>query len=387
MKCPSCGKHLERCTYHGITLDRCMPCGGLWFDKDELNPFLERWLAAHEDTPYAPTGLVRSARATDRLGEAERACPRCACAMGKLNYAYDSNIILDRCPSCQGIWLDRGEVERLAMFMKGNPKIDRLAASIADHAKEREEFSQFVDGMSTLGSRPIWFYFAPRVVLPLSDDLGRQRFPGITLAVLATNVAVFLFTALGVPDLYSFFSTYGLIPAKALAGEQAHAFLTHMFLHAGFIHLLGNMLFLWIFADNVEDAFGHLGFIPLYLVCGLAGIGLHAAVDPASMVPCIGASGAIAGMMGAYLVLHPEARINTLVFWTVIPIPAVFYIVVWFAFQLLNGFLYQALAIAAGVAWFAHIGGFLAGAVIAGVFKYLGVVPIAAPAAAGRSRG
>jgi len=258
---------------------------------------------------------------------------------------------------------------------------------MAEHGREQEEFLQFSDGISALtgySSLPNpWLLFAPRIILPLSDNVARRRTPGITLTILGFNVAVYLFTLLRVTNLEAFVFAYGLIPSRVLAGEQGYALITYMFLHAGLIHLLGNMLFLWIFSDNVEDAFGHLGFIPLYLACGIAAVGLHMAFHPTSAVPCIGASGAVAGMMGAYFVLYPKARVRTFVFFVVIPVPTAVYIAGWFAMQLLFGALYTSLNVTTGVAWFAHIGGLLSGAIIAGIFKALGIVPIARREAAG----
>jgi membrane associated rhomboid family serine protease len=144
-----------------------------------------------------------------------------------------------------------------------------------------------------------------------------------------------------------------------------------MILHAGLMHLLGNMLFLWIFGDNVEDFYGHFGYLSFYLCCGvLAGL-FHTFFNLHSMIPSIGASGAISGVMGAYLLLYPRAQILTLIFVFLVPIPAVVILVLWFVLQFVSGVssVNAPVASSGGVAWWAHIGGFLAGMVITNVVR------------------
>jgi len=163
--------------------------------------------------------------------------------------------------------------------------------------------------------------------------------------------------------IYTASMSYGLIPDNVLHGNQLYTFLTSMFLHADLIHLGGNMLFLYIFGDNVEDTFGHARYLAFYFLAGIAASFAHilfVANSPDSAIPTIGASGAISGVLGAYLVLFPRSRILTLVvlYWiSVAAIPAVIFLGLWFAFQ----FLYGALAVGGGIAYWAHIGGFVAG--------------------------
>lgn len=169
------------------------------------------------------------------------------------------------------------------------------------------------------------------------------------------------------PELMRFIQRYAFVPAEAGRAALAYApFVTSIFLHGGLFHLISNMWALWLFADNVEDRLGSARFLFLYLLTGVAANLAHYFANPASSVPTIGASGAIAGVMGAYFLLYPRARIITLLpvlfYPLIVEIPAAFYLLVWFATQLINaGAVSAASAVAGGVAWWAHIGGFAAG--------------------------
>ncbi len=204
--------------------------------------------------------------------------------------------------------------------------------------------------------------------LPLRDENPTQRFPVITVLIIGLNIAIFLYQALSVRGLEYYVQTMGIIPYeithfKALT-HIARIFppltlFTSMFLHGGLFHLLGNMLFLWIFGNNVEEYLGSFRFVFFYLFCGLAASFTQIAFNPNSRVPMIGASGAVAGVLGAYFILYPGARVLTLVFLfffiRVVSIPAAFVLGFWFILQLLN------VGLGGGVAWFAHIGGFISG--------------------------
>ena len=213
------------------------------------------------------------------------------------------------------------------------------------------------------------------MLLPLHDNnpLRHIRFGYLTAAFIAACVAVFLYQlALPPSEAARFVFAYGAIPSvvfglKALPSEVALVpanltLVTSMFLHGSLMHLAGNMLFLWVLGDNVEDALGHGRFVVFYLVSGVAAALSHAAIEPGSSVPMIGASGAISGVIGAYLMLHPHARIKTLVLRFIVELPAFVVLGLWIAFQFLNA------AMTApgqgGVAWWAHIGGFVAGLVL-----------------------
>lgn len=218
-------------------------------------------------------------------------------------------------------------------------------------------------------------------MIPLKDANRTRTVPAVTLLLIAINAAVFVYQlSLGSGPLSTgFFYQFGLVPRALLSfGYWQEAgilmglapFLTSMFLHGGWMHFLGNMLYLWVFGDNVEDWLGSLRFLFFYLVCGLLAALLQIAVQPGSPIPMIGASGAISGVLAAYLVLFPGARVLTFVpilfFFYLVRLPALIFLGLWFLLQFFNG----AVSLTAGdlsmggTAWWAHIGGFVAGLVL-----------------------
>lgn len=272
-------------------------------------------------------------------------------------------------------------------------------------------------------------------MIPLRDSLPSRRFPLVTVALIVVNLVVFLFQGylssqverfpdwdqsraawteegLDPPPLFHSVSTpagadglfdrrndhsqlysvpaddllltrYALIPGELRTGRDLPpeipvpiwaTVITAMFLHGGIMHLVGNMLYLWIFGDNVEDAMGRGPFLLFYLLCGAAAAAAQIAIDPSSTVPMIGASGAIAGVLAAYFVLFPQSRVLTLIpiffFLRLVSVPAVFLLGFWFILQVVNGA--GSLGATGGVAWFAHIGGFVAGAILVIVFRRRG---------------
>lgn len=201
---------------------------------------------------------------------------------------------------------------------------------------------------------------------PIRDHNPSERTPYVTYLLMALNIGIFLsywLTLQSDQRLFLFYRDWALIPAFVTAGEMPHTLITSIFLHGGWMHLAGNMLFLWIFGDNLEDTFGHWQFLLFYLACGVAAGLCHILADPSSPIPTVGASGAIAGVMGGYLFLFPKARIDILfiiiVFFRVFSVPAWVMLGVWFGLQLFTGI--GADTSAGGVAYWAHIGGFVVG--------------------------
>ena len=205
-------------------------------------------------------------------------------------------------------------------------------------------------------------------MFPIRDHNPSGGTPYVTYGLLVANIGIWLWSATALTDtnaLSWFYYHYALIPARLTSGEGYTGLLTSMFLHAGLLHLAGNMLFLFIFGDNIEDRMGHGPFAAFYLGCGIAAGLAQVAIDPISAVPTVGASGAIAGVMGGYLLLFPRARVDIIliliVFFKIFPVPAWIVLGVWFAMQAFGGFGAQA---DGGVAYWAHIGGFVAGLVL-----------------------
>ncbi len=220
-------------------------------------------------------------------------------------------------------------------------------------------------------------------MIPVGDSTRRRIIPYVNVALIVASVLVFLYElSLDSIDINRFFLDWGVIPVQLVdwlespsGVEEPVTIATAMFIHGGWLHLIGNMLFLWVFGDNVEDAMGHGRYLLFYLLAGVGAVALQVFVDPDSRIPMIGASGAIAGVLGAYLVLYPRATVSVLIPWLwflgTFPVPAAFLIVFWFLLQLLNGVadLGAASGVTQGIAFWAHVGGFIVGLLLVWVFR------------------
>lgn len=203
-------------------------------------------------------------------------------------------------------------------------------------------------------------------MFPIRDHNPSGSTPWVVYGLIAANVVIYLMQLPYMGDerlLMAFWRDWAMIPAAVTQAGEVHGIFTSMFLHAGLLHLAGNMLFLWIFGDNMEDQMGHLGFLLFYLACGVVAALAHVAAAPLSVVPTVGASGAIGGVMGGYLLLFPRARVDVMliffVFVRIFTVPAWVMLGLWFAMQILSGV--STPADGGGVAYWAHAGGFLAG--------------------------
>ena len=219
-------------------------------------------------------------------------------------------------------------------------------------------------------------------MIPIRDTIRSQTYPVVNLVIIGVNVLVFILELTQGDMLHRFTYVYGLVPARYTepriadyfsTGHQIFSFLSFMFLHGGFLHLIGNMWTLYIFGDNVEDRLGHIRYLLFYLLCGLASGLSHLFLNLHSNIPTIGASGAIAGVMGAYFVLYPHAKILTLipifVFIHFVQLPAYVFLGIWLLFQFLSAA--GTAAESAGIAWWAHIGGFVFGVVFLKLFQLI----------------
>jgi membrane associated rhomboid family serine protease len=220
-------------------------------------------------------------------------------------------------------------------------------------------------------------------MLPIRDDVPSRNFPSVTVGLIVLNAVVFFFEiSLGRAALADFVSSYGLVPryltayfsgADVSGGRVFFPFLSSMFLHGGWLHLIGNMWYLWIFGDNVEDRLGHFRFVVFYIACGLLAGWAHYVFNLNSRVPTVGASGAVAGILGAYLISYPRARILVLLplgfFLHFIELPALIVLGFWFVLQFLYGAASAVSSATGGVAWWAHIGGFIGGILIFRLFR------------------
>lgn len=204
-------------------------------------------------------------------------------------------------------------------------------------------------------------------MIPLKDNIPSQKKPITTILLIVINVAIYIYQLSLGRAADSFILYFGMIPYNILSGHRLYTLISSMFIHGGFWHILGNMLYLWIFGDNVEDAFGHFWFLLMYLISGLSGSAVHILTTFNSKIPTIGASGAISGVLGAYFILYPKAQILALVplffFIRFMALPAFLFLAFWFLSQIFYGA--GSFGVGTGVAWFAHIGGFIAGVLLA----------------------
>ena len=208
---------------------------------------------------------------------------------------------------------------------------------------------------------------------PIGDtqvEGGHKPYVAYTLIVI--NCALFFYeVTLNAQECQAFIFEFGSIPAEISQGIDMHTLLTSMFLHGGWMHLIGNMLFLWVFADNIEAIIGNVMFLFFYLAGGLMGSAAHILLDSSSMIPSIGASGAISAVMGAYLVMFPRSRIKVFILFFTTYMPALIFLLLWFGQQLISGLgdLTPQAVETAGVAWWAHIGGFIYGVILGFFFR------------------
>ncbi|GAN33437.1 MAG: rhomboid family intramembrane serine protease [Candidatus Brocadia sp. AMX2] len=218
-------------------------------------------------------------------------------------------------------------------------------------------------------------------MIPIRDRNPSGTFPFITVGIIFINVVVFLIELSAGPSLDSLLFQFGIVPIKVSYSAEIpdstfvntyFPFLSYMFFHGGFVHLIGNMWYLWIFGDNIEDTLGHFKFALFYLICGIGSAMVHVYFNSQSGIPCVGASGAIAGVLGAYMVTFPRARILVIIplfiIWQMMELPAIFVLGFWFLIQFFSGAATISSVQGGGVAWWAHIGGFVLGVILIKTF-------------------
>lgn len=203
-------------------------------------------------------------------------------------------------------------------------------------------------------------------MIPLRDENPSHHFPLVCITLIVLCILGFIYELSLGSAAEAFLIEYGVVPLKVSAGRSLYSLISSLFLHGGWGHLVGNLWYLWIFGDNLEDFLGHTGFLFFYLLTGMAAGAIHVALYPSSPTPTIGASGAISGVMGGYMVLHPRIRVTTLIplgfFFKVVQIPAIFFLAIWFVLNFIGIF-----GSNESIAFGAHLGGFVCGALIMAV--------------------
>jgi membrane associated rhomboid family serine protease/Zn-finger nucleic acid-binding protein len=374
MQCPCCSNRLRQIKSGSLIIDVCHNCKGIWFDSGEFVDFVKALSERIKEKEsegisqlFKPR-TVQSLKATEQEGY--RMCPRCDVVLKKYNYAYDSNVFLDKCTECDGIWTDGGEAQQIAKFLKDDPKVTAIGKDLVAQSKSLQALDDLAELGETMGTGALAFLYLPHIILPLSDDTPRERFPVITISLIALCILSFIGQLVFVSEPEKFLQEYGFIAGEFLS----IGLISSMFLHGGLFHLAGNMLFLGLFGDNVEDRFTRVGYLFFYLACGISASILHSFFNLDSSIPAIGASGAISGIMGAYIVFYPSARIKLFFIYRILHLPAVMYLGCWFLFQLIFAILSTNFG-GSNIAWFAHIGGFVFG----GIFAYFKKKQLAKP--------
>jgi len=338
LNCPQCRHHLlEPIRYENVELDACVHCGGLWFDHNELDKVVRNY-----DPNYRREGPIVETLGP-KVDESKKHCPHCKDSLETYQFEKDSDLKIDICHSCHGIWLDKGEL---------------------DHAKI---FSELSEAKAEIKKETTWgdWLFQFLLHLPVEFNIKPRRFPVITVLLLIIN-GLLILPVLSAQTPADIFYPWGLIPQEMGSLTWFVTLLTHQFIHGGWGHLIGNMYFLYILGDNVEDAMGRIMFPLFYLFCGLAAgmshVGYELILGESAYVPLIGASGAISGVMAAYMYIFRKAKLTFMFFVFQYKISPIWYFGIWLAFNLLYLMVGEV-----GVSWIAHIGGFAAGL----VFSYV----------------
>lgn len=380
MNCPVCKIPLKNIQYEGQNVDICINCEGIWLDEGELQQVI-KGLLSEKKVDYQTVKEAYRNKPTiyNREKMPIRICPKCNMGMYVFNYYADSNVFLDRCSSCGGIWADKGEIEQVAKYIKGNPKVDRYAEALAGSYTRFEKFKadtrEIAEASGDLMSQyygggigkfyAIWFTIFP---IPLRDNLPTKKFPKVTVGLIILNVLIFVFQLLFISDNQeTYFKLFGVIPAFGFSINRIYTFVTSMFVHGGFLHIIGNMYYLWLFGDNVEDEIGSLKFTIFYLLCGIIGGIAFCLMHSSLNEPAIGASGAISGVLGAYLLLYPTQGIEIVWLGRKREVSAAYYLVFWIIIQVLSGIIFLT-AENVSIGYWAHIGGFISGLLLLRLF-------------------
>ena len=333
-RCPSCrsGK-FRTIEQNGVDVEFCERCAGLWFDGGELEEAMQNYEPSLERGAFA-------ADLGDARGPAKKDCPRCHCALNEHRWGQETTVEIDLCPRCSGVWLDR---EELAHIQAGNAVHEALES---------------IERKKSIGT---WlFQFATQ--LPVEFNFRPRRVPMVTISLIALNLAIFLAQLGG--NQAAIYADYALYPERAFGASWWIGLVAHNFLHGGWIHLLGNMYFLWILGDNIEDLFGRARFIAFCTGAALASGLAETCLAYQPDVPTIGFSGIVSAILLSYAVLFRHARLSFMVVILQLKFPVSIWVGIWMGFNLAGLVLESGL-----VSWLGHVGGALFGLVV-GLLAY-----------------
>jgi len=349
MRCPACNGNLYTSTFHSVEVDVCSLCNGIWFDDGELTLAANELISKDSIKPTGNQDLFkkRNIEKPDAK-EGYRTCPKCTVLLKKTNFAYDSNIFVDQCDKCHGIWTDNGEIKHIAGFLKSDPQTQELGKALLQREQEQNDLKELAQASR---SRK-WHLYSPTFFMPLADDNPADRKPAVTCGIIAMCLVVF---AMGLFYRQAI-QNFCYLPSQPLSIKA----FTSIFLHGDILHLAFNMVFLWVFGKTIESKLGELKFLTFFFGTGYIACITHSILSSDLSIPVIGASGAISGIMGAYLAFFPKSRLK--LFWMghTIHLSAYLFLITWFLFQMLNGLIFIDTNFS-DTAWFSHVGGFTAG--------------------------
>ena len=336
LTCPNCkNAGLEETRYMSETIDVCASCAGMWFERNELSGLLSTVDNGEDDADFV-SQLGMEIKASGR------ACPECELMMTAYHLLEGFEIEVDVCKSCHGAWIDHEEIEQV----KSSPRIREVLSNL-----------------NTSVSLKTWlFQFLTQV--PVEYNIKPKIFPWVTTSLLALNVLIFCLYIFDQYPMFWVLENFANIPVFTANGEQLYTLLTATFLHGGWMHLIGNMYFLYVIGDNIEDVLGAKKYLLIYLGMGIFASAVSTLLDMQSEIPRVGASGAIAGLFALYLLWFRNARITFMfVVWQKKLSPPV-YFSIWLAINI-----FGVLSGEQGIDYWAHLGGFIAGLVIGLVLR------------------
>ncbi|MCL1137616.1 rhomboid family intramembrane serine protease [Shewanella pneumatophori] len=331
MKCPGCASEEVRVSFfHGEEVDSCTSCGGIWFDSGELN-------AALSAADNGNDSVVIENSLGAHKGASDKSCSHCDVKLEHYNLMDGFQVEVDVCHSCTGVWIDEHEREKVVQ----SPQIQ----AALEHLNQKVNVKTWV------------FQFLMQ--MPMEYNLKPKTTPWVTYSLIVINTLIFLATVLQPSATEWIYETFALKPVDLMQGQNITGLVSHMFMHGGWMHLIGNMYFLYVVGDNLEDALGHNRFLALYLICGFAAAAGHIISEPSSSIYMVGASGAIAGLFGMYLLWFRHASLTFMFIVYQKKLSPMAFFAIWLAMNLFGAYVGGD-----GVAYWAHIAGFVAGLII-----------------------
>ncbi|QYJ88103.1 rhomboid family intramembrane serine protease [Shewanella mesophila] len=334
--CPGCEQGVMRVNhFHGEEVDSCKNCGGMWFENGELNGALSK--ADNGDDAVRVEETLGQ-----HLGISQRCCQHCDFNMQRYHLMDGYQIEVDVCHQCSGIWIDEHERSKVV----NSPLVKNLLGELDAKISVKTWVFQFLSQM------------------PIEFNIKPKSRPIVTYLLLTVNILIFAFYGFDINTTNTVFDNFAMRSSDLLAGHHPWSLVSHMFLHGDLMHLAGNMYFLYVVGDNLEDALGRAKFLGLYLLCGFAAAAAQIVADPASSVYMVGASGAIAGLFGMYLMWFRHASLTFMFVIYQKKLSPLAFFAIWLGFNI-----FGLMMAGEGVAYWAHIGGFIAGLVIGILLK------------------